>query len=74
MKYYYIDHMGGIYDTDEPRDVEDLHCEQCGDYDVYLGLFVTSEEAYKAYCEYCGSSLTEEEEECIVSELLEEEK
>ena len=35
--YIYESHLGGFYCTNEKQDIESLYCEQCGDYDTYLG-------------------------------------
>lgn len=35
--YIYESHLGGFYYSDEKEDTENLYCEQCGDYDTYLG-------------------------------------
>lgn len=35
--YIYESHLGGFYYTNEKQDYESLYCEQCGDYDNYLG-------------------------------------
>lgn len=35
--YIYESHLGGFYCTNEKQDIESLYCEQCGDYDNYLG-------------------------------------
>ena len=50
--YWYISHLGGLYCTESEVDIEDLYCEECGDWDEYLGYFETEEEAEKAYSEY----------------------
>ena len=35
--YAYESHMGGIYFSQSEYDVDDLYCEQCGDYDWLIG-------------------------------------
>lgn len=40
----YESHLGGIYFEDEPLDITDLYCDECGDYDTYLGHADTWEE------------------------------
>lgn len=40
--YAYENHMGGIYFSQFKYDIDDLYCEQCGDYDWLIG------EAYNA--------------------------
>lgn len=41
--YIYESHLGGFYCTNEKQNIESLYCEQCGDYDNYLGK---AEDAY----------------------------
>ena len=45
--FIYESHLGGIYYRDEALDLNELHCEQCGDYDNFLGEANTLEEATK---------------------------
>lgn len=35
--YAYEGHMGGIYFSQFEYDLDDLYCEQCGDYDWLIG-------------------------------------
>ncbi len=44
MPYLYECHMGGYYEDEESLDLEDLHCEKCGDSDTLVGFFETDEE------------------------------
>lgn len=45
MKHWYESCVGEIYSTDEPKDIENLDCNICGDSDTYIGEFHTKEEA-----------------------------
>lgn len=58
--YWYASHLGGIYSSDYEISDEDLYCDQCGDYDEYLGQFETEEEAYEEYRRYMGFEDTDE--------------
>ena len=44
-KYLYQSHLGGCYWSNDKIDNEDLYCEECGDYDEYLGEASNIEEA-----------------------------
>lgn len=59
--YWYISHMGGIFPSDYELDLNDLYCEQCGDYDEFLGEFETEEEAEFAYYRWMNGDEEEEE-------------
>lgn len=48
----YESHLGGIYFSDRIIDEDDLHCEQCGDWDWYLGHADTWEEVIELITEY----------------------
>lgn len=41
MSYLYEGHLGSLYMTDEQLDMEELYCEECGDYDWELGEYET---------------------------------
>ena len=58
--YWYASHLGGIYSSVCEISDDDLYCEQCGDYDEYLGQFETEEEAYEEYRRYMGFEDTDE--------------
>lgn len=45
--HIYESHMGGLYACNDIIDDEYLYCEECGDYDEYIGEANTREEAYK---------------------------
>lgn len=45
--YIYESHMGGLYVSDDDLSYEELHCEECGDTDTYVGYADTKEEAWK---------------------------
>lgn len=47
VKYIYQSHLGGIYVTDHKLDFNTLYCEECGDYDDFLGEARTPEEAWE---------------------------
>lgn len=44
-KYLYESHLGGLFWSDNKIDDEYLYCEECGDYDEYLGEASNIEEA-----------------------------
>lgn len=60
MLYWYASHLGGIYSSSHKLKDDDLYCDQCGDYDEYLGRFETEEEAYAEYRRYMGFEDTDE--------------
>lgn len=37
--YLYQNHLGGLYCSDDFLSLEETYCEQCGDYDWYLGNY-----------------------------------
>ena len=37
--YIYEGHMGGFYSSDEPKDNNELYCEECGNSDWLYGYF-----------------------------------
>lgn len=39
MVYVYEGHLGALYTSDRPIPVDDLYCDQCGDYDWEIGGF-----------------------------------
>ena len=43
--YIYESHMGGIYFSDYEYDYDELYCETCGDYDLFIGTANTTKEA-----------------------------
>ncbi|MBC5688099.1 hypothetical protein H8S37_04015 [Mediterraneibacter sp. NSJ-55] len=45
--YIYESHMGGLFTSDQELDVEECHCETCGDYDWLIGEADTKEEAWE---------------------------
>lgn len=45
MKYWYESHLGGVFPSDEYLTYNDLYCETCHDYDFFLGVFTSEEEA-----------------------------
>ena len=49
MPYYYENHLGGYYSSEEELDYEDLYCETCCDSDWPLGYYETEEEFLKEY-------------------------
>ena len=52
-KYYYISHLGGnLFSTTHKLSFEEIYCEQCGDYDDYLGAYYSEEEAEEAFKKY----------------------
>lgn len=53
MKYLYESHLGGIYTEDEILDYDALYCEQCGDYDDYLGSFTTFQDFWNLIKDKC---------------------
>lgn len=57
MKHYYLDHTGGIFGSDSFLTGRQLYCGDCDDYDVYLGRFKSSAEAYYAYRDFRGFKL-----------------
>lgn len=50
--HIYESHMGGFYATDEPVDEDFLYCEQCGDFDWYVGDADSREEAFDLLIDY----------------------
>lgn len=59
--YYYIDHLySQLYSSSDLLDYDDLYCEECGDYDTYLGYFESEDEAREAYDSYLGNDEEEE--------------
>ncbi len=44
-KYLYESHLGGLFWSNDRIDNENLYCEECGDYDEYLGEASNIEEA-----------------------------
>ena len=46
-RYFYESHLGGVYSLEEMADEEDLYCEECGDYDWYIGYADNKREAIK---------------------------
>lgn len=44
-KFLYSSHLGGLFWNDDKIDDEYLYCEECGDYDEYLGEASNIEEA-----------------------------
>lgn len=44
-KYLYQSHLGNLFWNDNKIDDEYLYCEECGDYDEYLGEASNTEEA-----------------------------
>ncbi len=60
--YWYASHLGyGLYSSQHELDLDDLYCDQCGDYDEYIGEFETEEEAEAAYRKMWGWDDEEEE-------------
>ena len=45
--YIYEGHLGSIYASQKLYDFKDLYCEQCGDYDNFLGEADTRAEAWE---------------------------
>lgn len=45
--YLYQSHMGGLYCSDYLQSIEETYCEQCGDYDWYLGNYDSAIEILK---------------------------
>ena len=41
--FFYESHLGGIYNTLNYADLDDLYCDQCGDYDDFIGCASTKE-------------------------------
>lgn len=39
MPYVYESHLGGLYESDEQLDNNELYCEECGDSDWKLGYY-----------------------------------
>lgn len=39
MPYIYESHLGGLYESDEQLEYEELYCEECGDSDWELGYY-----------------------------------
>ena len=68
MPYYYENHMGGWYTSEEELDYEDLYCETCGESDYCLGWYEDDEDFaknsgyYSDYADY-EEELEEQEEE-----------
>lgn len=46
--YIYESHLGGIYFSDCEYDYDELYCEQCGDYDKFIGTANTANTAKEA--------------------------
>ena len=74
--YWYISHLGGgLFSSTYRIKDDDLYCEQCGDYDEYLGKFDTEEEAQAAYDKYWGYDDDWEDENFpVTSDRYQEEK
>jgi len=59
--YYYVDHLySTLYASSENLSYDELYCEECGDYDTYLGYFESEDEAREAYDSYLGNDEEEE--------------
>ena len=68
MPYYYENHMGGWYTSEEELDYDDLYCETCGESDWCLGWYENDEDFarnsgyYEDYNDY-ENELKEQEKE-----------
>ena len=63
MKYLYESHLGGLYTSDDYIDIDELHCEECGDSDWLLGQFDSIEEFWNLIedqVDICGESYYQE--------------
>ncbi len=46
--HFYQSHLGGLYTSNKKYKFDDLYCEDCGDWDDYLGEFATWEDYIKS--------------------------
>ena len=49
--YVYESHLGGLYNSDDYIQYDELYCEQCGDSDYEIGSFDTFEEFLRYYAD-----------------------
>lgn len=47
LLYIYRSHLGGLYVSDRLYNLDILYCEDCDDFDTYLGKASTRDEAKK---------------------------
>ena len=45
--YIYEGHMGNLFVSDTELDIDQLYCEQCGDYDWLIGYATNKAEAWE---------------------------
>ena len=64
MLWYYISHLSGrLFTSKRKLSLQDLYCDECGDYDIELGQFENDEEAKKAHKKYLVDCLGYSEED-----------
>ena len=49
--YIYGSHLGGVYVCEEEMDPDTLFCDQCGDWDEFLGEFDSAVEFLQKYAD-----------------------
>lgn len=47
--YVYQGHLGTLYTSEYELNYDDLYCEECGDYDWYIGYATTKQEAWNLF-------------------------
>lgn len=57
--YIYKSHLGSLYTSDSELSLDEVYCEQCGDYDWLIGYAATRSEAWDLLKDdvdinYCG--------------------
>lgn len=51
--HIYDSHLGDLYVSDDDIDDDDLYCEECGDFDDYIGYAETKKGARRLIKENC---------------------
>lgn len=47
--FVYEGHLGSLYTSDYEEDLDDLYCDECGDYDWLVGEFKTAKDFLASY-------------------------